>query len=165
MRRRFLRSVTIFAIEFVLLFVLWMLFVSQVKGLEVLVGVGVALTGAVGDGIVKARGFTKFQPRTKWLLLLTWEPWYVLTGSVSILRALAKRIAGKKSDAQFRIVPFRAGGNDRRSAARRALTITLISVSPDLIVVGIDKGKSFMLVHQISPSGTPLIAKRLGATE
>lgn len=153
------------AINFVFLLGLWLLFVSEVKELEILVGVGAALVGALGDGIVKAKGFTKFRPRTKWLLLVTWEPWYVLTGSAAILWALARQLLGKKSHAQFRAVPFRAGGNDAHSAARRALAITLTTIPPNFIVVGIDRERNFMLVHQVSPTGTPLITKKLGATE
>jgi multisubunit Na+/H+ antiporter MnhE subunit len=164
-RRPFLRAVTVSAVEFIFLLGLWMLFVSRLRGLEVLVGVCAAFLGAVADAIVRAKSFIRFQPRAKWLSLFLWEPWYVLAGSVAILCALAKRLAGKKSDAEFRIVPFRAGGNDPESATRRALAVTLTSISPDLIVVGIEKDKNFMLVHEISPSPTPLIAKRLGATE
>jgi len=138
----------------------------QVGGVDERAG-GVELElalGAVADGVVKAKRLAKFGPRPRWLWLFSWEPWYVLTGSAAIMWALARRLMGKKSAAQFRVVPFRAGGNDSESAAQRALALTLTTIPPNFIVVGIDKQRNFMLVHQVSPTGTPLVTKKLGAT-
>lgn len=164
MATRFLRVVRFAVIESAVLLGLWMLFVSQVKVSEAIVGVAAAILGAAAAGMVKEKGFGRFRPRAKWLLLFAFEPWYVLTGSASILWALAKRLLGKRSDAQFKVVPFR-GGKDPRSAARRALAITLTTISPNSIVVGIDKKKNFMLVHQITPTPTNRVTKALGGRE
>jgi multisubunit Na+/H+ antiporter MnhE subunit len=161
---RVIKAVVFSSIEFVLLFGLWVLFVSELQLSEFAAGIAGAALGALGDGIVKSKSFAQFRPRLSWLWLFLWEPWYVLTGSASIFWALAKRLAGKKSDAQFKVVPFRADGGDPESAARRALAITLTTIPPNFIVVGIDKERNFMLVHQVSPTGTPLITKKLGAT-
>jgi hypothetical protein len=60
-------------------------------------------------------------------------------------------------------VPFDSGGDDPESAARRALAIMYTTIPPNFVVVGIDRKKNLMLVHQVSPTPTPLIAKRLGA--
>lgn len=160
---RVLKAITFSSIEFVFLFGLWMLFVSQMKRAEFAAGVCAAALGAMADGIVKARRLAKFRPRPRWLALFLWEPWYVLSGSAAILRALARRVMGKKSEAQFRVVPFRAGGTDSKSEARRAIAITAASVSPDTIVVGIDGERGFLLLHQIAPGATPKITRRLGA--
>ena len=140
-----------------------MLFVSQLQRAEFVAGVAAALLGAIGDGVVKSKRLASFGPRPAWLWLFSWEPWYVLTGSAAIFRALARRLMGKKSESQFRVVPFRAGGDDRESAARRALAITAISISPDTIVVGIDREREFTLLHLIAPKPVPKIARRLGA--
>jgi len=161
---RVLKVAAFSSIEFLFLLGLWMLFVSQTQRAELVAGVCAAALGALGDGVVKAKRLAKFRPRLQWLWLFSWEPWYVLTGSAAILRALARQLAGKKSEAQFRVVPFRAGGEDPRSAARRALAITLTTIPPNFIVVGIDKERGFLLVHQVSPTGTPLVTKKLGAT-
>ena len=161
---RVLKAIAFSSLEFVCLVGLWMLFVSQLQLAELAAGLGGAALGAVGDGIVKSKRFAKFRPRVKWLWLFAWEPWYVFTGSAAILWALVRRLAGKKSQAQFRVVPFRADGDDSESAARRALAITLTTIPPNFIVVGIDQERNFMLVHQVSPTGTPLVTKKLGAT-
>jgi multisubunit Na+/H+ antiporter MnhE subunit len=161
---RVIKAVVFSSIEFLFLLGLWVLFVSQTQRAELVAGIFAAALGAVADGVVKAKRLAKFGPRPRWLWLFSWEPWYVLTGSAAIMWALARRLMGKKSAAQFRVVPFRAGGNDSESAAQRALALTLTTIPPNFIVVGIDKQRNFMLVHQVSPTGTPLVTKKLGAT-
>lgn len=160
---RIVKAIILSSIEFVVLVGLWMLFVSQLQVSEFVAGIGAAALGALGDGIVKSKRFAKFRPRAEWLWLFTWEPWYVLTGSGATFRAIAKRLAGKKSDALFRVVPFRPGGDDPESAARLALAIAAISISPETIVVGVDRERGLMLIHLIAPAATPEIARRLGA--
>jgi multisubunit Na+/H+ antiporter MnhE subunit len=160
---RVLKEITFSGLEFLFLLGLWMLFVSQLRRAELVAGVCAAALGAVAEGIVKARRLAKFRPRSRWLALFTWELWYVLTGSAALMRALARRLTGKKSEAQFRVVPFRAGGTDSKSEARRAIAITATSVAPDTIVVGIERERDFLLLHQIAPAATPQIARRLGA--
>ena len=164
MQGRVFKAAVFSSIEFLFLIGLWMLFVSSMQLAEFAAGIAAAALGAVADGLVKSQRFAQFRPRLKWLWLFAWEPWYALTGTVAIFRALARRLAGKKSEAQFRVVPFRSGGDDSEAAARRSLAITLTTIPPNFIVVGIDKQRNFMLVHQVSPTGTPLITKKLGAT-
>jgi multisubunit Na+/H+ antiporter MnhE subunit len=163
-RQRNARAIVFSSAEFIFLLGLWMLFVSMVKVDELLVGLCAAIISAVADGVVKAKQFAKFRPRLQWLLMFFWEPWYILEGSASILWALVRRLMGKKSEAQFRVVPFRAGGETQQDSARRALAVTLTTIPPNFIVVGIDKERNFMLVHQVSPTGTPEVTQRLGAT-
>lgn len=160
---RVLKVIAFSSIEFVFLLGLWMLFVSQLQRAEFVAGVAAALLGAIADGVVKSKRLAKFGPRPAWLWLFSWEPWYVLTGSAAILRALALRLMGKKSESLFRVVPFRAGGEDPESAARRALAITAISISPDTIVVGVDRKRKYMLLHLIAPKPVSRIARQLGA--
>jgi multisubunit Na+/H+ antiporter MnhE subunit len=162
-RGRVLNAIEFSGIEFLFLLGLWMLFVSSTQLAEFAAGIGAAALGAVGDGLVKSKGFAKFRPRVKWLWLFAWEPWYVLRGSAAILWALARRLVGKRSQALFRVVPFRSGRDDSESAARRALAVAEVSISPDTIVVGIDLDREFMLLHLIAPAPTPKLARRLGA--
>ncbi len=149
--------------EFVILFGLWMLFVSQTQTNEVVAGIAAALIGAVADGVLKAEGYAKFKPKFKWLLLVTWEVWYVLDGTWAIMVALARRIAGKESQAQFKAVKFKAAGDDAESWARRALVTTYTTISPNTIVLGIDTKTGLMLVHFMPAGPTPELARKLGA--
>lgn len=149
--------------EFAVLLGLWMLFVSLLQMNEFAAGIAAALIGLLGDAVVKATDFARFRPRVRHLLLILTEPWYVITGTASIFWALAKRIAGQKSDGELKVVPFDAGGDDVDSAARRALAVAYTTIPPNFIVVGIDRERNYMMVHQVSPTGTPWITKQLGA--
>lgn len=160
---RVLKAIMFSSLEFLFLVGVWMLFVSQTQRAEFVAGVGAAALGALADGIVKAKRLAKFRPRPQWLALFVWEPWYVLTGSFAVLRAFARRLAARRPQTLFRAVEFHAGGNDAKSAARRALAITAISISPETIVVGIDQEREFLLLHLLAPTATPKIARHLGA--
>jgi multisubunit Na+/H+ antiporter MnhE subunit len=152
-------------VEYAYLVLLWMLFVSHPSRGELYAGVAVAIVGTVADWVVKRQESAKFRPKLAQLALVFWEPWYALTGTAAIMKALARKLLGKPSEAQFRAVAIDAGDDDAESHARRALMVAYITLTPMSIVVGIDCDQKKMLVHQISPAPTPLIAKRLGAME
>jgi len=151
------------AVEWIILFGLWMLFVSMTKRQEIIGGIIAALIAAVADATIKSTEFAKFKPRLEWLPLIFWEAWYALEGTWQIIVALVKHLAGKKSEAQLVSVPMITGGDDAESWARRTLMIAYMTIPPTSIVLGIDHEKGCMLVHEVSPTGVPLIAQRLGA--
>ncbi len=152
------------AVEYVILFGLWMLFVSMTKPQEIIAGAVAALIAAVGDAVIKTAGFAKFKPKAEWLLLILWETWYALDGTWAIMIALLKRIAGKKSEAELVAVTVHAGGDDAESWARRTLLTAYMTIPPNYIILGVDVDTQRMLVHQVSPTDVPLIAQKLGAT-
>jgi hypothetical protein len=160
-----IRTVFISLPEALVLWALWMAFVSNPHPSEMIVGIIVAVIAAVADGIVKSRKLVSFFPHISWIALIFLEPWYALEGSWQIFLALLKHLLGKQSEAELKPVRFDPGGDDDASEARRALAITYFSIPPNFIVLGIDIGQRRALVHQVSPTGVPLIAKKLGASE
>jgi hypothetical protein len=87
----------------------------------------------------------------------------VVSGTAVIFWVLLRRIIlGREPDSLLRLIPFDAGGPTARAAARRALALTLTTIPPNFIVIGIDEDKG-MLVHQVQESGVPEVTKRLGA--
>ena len=165
MTGRLIRIVLISIPEFCILAVLWMLLVSQMKLTEFWLGLAVALVASVADAVVKSQRLVDFLPHPGWLSLIFLEPWYAIEGTWEILLALAERIAGKPSQAILKVIEFSPGGDDKASQARRAIAITYFTIPPNFVVLGIDRDRGLMLVHQVSASGVPFIAKRLGAKE
>lgn len=159
---RVLKLAVVTAIEWLFLVTLWMLFVSQWKKGELLIGILVAGIGAFADALAKKESFAKFKPKLSWLVLIFWEPWYAIDGTWATLKAIAKKLMGKKSEAQFKVAGFDAPGDDAQSAAKRALAIAYMTIPPNFIIVGIDEKKGQVLIHQVEPTPTPLIAKKLG---
>jgi len=150
-------------VEFAFLMMLWILFTTSTKTSEVLIGLPAAALAAFADGVIKSHESTRFRPRWSWVLLIFWEPWYLLTGTAQILAALARQMLGHRPEAQFKLVRFNPGGDDEESHARRALATLYMTIPPNFVVIGIDRVKRYMLVHQVLPTPTPEIAKRLGA--
>ncbi len=160
-------TLAIFAVvNFAVLLGLWFLYTATPKLSELLVGVAAALIATVATAVVQGQNFARFRPKVKWLLLFLLEPWYVLTGSWDIFIALIKHILGRQSEAQLKAVRFDAGSAENSNdAARRALAIALTTIPPNFIVIGIDTKGNLMLIHQVSPSATPFVAKQVGAKE
>jgi multisubunit Na+/H+ antiporter MnhE subunit len=163
MQRSIIKTVLVSAPEFVFLLGLWMLFVSNTHASEAVVGVVAAAIGVIADAVVKRRRLVGFFPNLRWISLIFWQPWYAIDGSWAIFVALFKRLIGKESDALFRAVKFDLGGDDDQSETRRALAIAYMTMPPNFVVLGFDREKDLLLVHQVSPTPTPLIAKKLGA--
>lgn len=158
-----LKAMRASALEYVVLFGLWMLFVSSIKLQEVVVGFFAALVAVIANGALKSAKFAKFKPRLEWLPLVFWEAWYAVSGTWSVICSLARALAGKKSKAEFVSIPMSTGGNDAEGWARRALLIAYMTMTPDFIVLGIDTETRCILAHVLAPTGVPLIAQRLGA--
>lgn len=144
---------------------LWLAFVSNPHPSEIIAGLAAALLAAVADGVVKAHNLIQFVPQLSWIALIFLEPWYAIEGTWEIFLALGKHLLGRPSEAQFKAIRFDPGSDDRESQARRALAISYFTIPPNFVVLGIDRDRSLILVHQVSPTGVPLIAKKLGAHE
>ena len=64
---------------------------------------------------------------------------------------------------RLKVVPFDGGGDDLNGSARRTLAISYSTISPNTIVLGIDRERNLLLLHEMVPAETPWIAKQLGA--
>jgi multisubunit Na+/H+ antiporter MnhE subunit len=165
--RRSTRSVVLrfAAVEAVVLVVCWTIFVGSFAGAEAVVG---SLAVAIGTAVSTAAyavGVARFQPKLTWIAEIWRVPWYVLADTGIIASALVSRHLFKRHGRSRMVaVPFEPGGWTGRGEARRALAITLTTLSPNSIVLDIDRDARLMLVHQISPAGVSRMTRRLSAT-
>ncbi len=157
------RLIAMSTVEFVILLLLWMLFVSQLSWQEFWIGFIAAALATLADTMVEAENFAPFQPRMRWVLLIFWEPWYVLKGSIVALRELARTLTGGQPVGRFQAFSYPSGGQDAVAGARRALFAAYVTISPDTIVVGIDRDHNTALLHQIGPTEVSELARELGA--
>lgn len=157
------KDVLLSGVEWILLLGLWMLFVSQWKKDEFLIGIAVAFVGAVADAIVKSEGFGKFSPRPTWVLLIFWTPYYIAKGVWATLKAFCAELFGYSPQSQFIAKPYKPGKSaDATSSAKRALATAYLTIPPNSIVVGIDSEHEQVLIHQIMPEPVSLMAQKLG---
>lgn len=85
------------------------------------------------------------------------ETWKILT-------VLARQLfAGEPAPSRLRAVRFDAGGDDPHAGMRRALAITLPTMAPNFIVIGIDRERGLLLFHQIAEGPVSAMTRNLGA--
>ncbi len=156
-----LKLLAMSGVEYVYLVLLWMAFVSKADTTELKVGLIVAFVGTVADAIVKAEGLGHFRPELRLLFLTFLEPWYVAKGLWMVLRQF-RTVLKRDSGRPLKEVPFDEGQKEPQSAARRALAVMLLTIPPNSIVIGIDFEKRTMLLHEMEPEPTSLMARELG---
>jgi Na+/H+ ion antiporter subunit len=129
-----------------------MLLVGTAAPSEIVAGVAAAAVAATAVEVIRRRGVVRFRPDPRWLGRAAGLPWQTLAEFGRLMAALwralvlRRRVVGRFSE-----VPFRVGGNDSRSAARRAVFTAGASFAPNTYVVDFDRGKGTVLVHQLLP--------------
>jgi multisubunit Na+/H+ antiporter MnhE subunit len=148
--------------SWVVLLGLWLLLVT-VSVAELIAGMVAAAIAATAFEVVRAQGLVRFDPDPRWFLRMWKIPRSVVRDCWILTAALFHHLTGKPVNSGFRAIPFRSGGDDDRSSARRALVVPALSVSPNTYVIGIDEGSDLMLVHQLVPSPRGETAEKVHA--
>jgi hypothetical protein len=150
-------------LEGLLLIATYLLFIGEVSRLELAASVVVAALGVVAWNVVWGEGLAAVAADGRlfaqgWRLL-----GYAFSGTWEILLVLARHLAGKPAESLFQVTPFDPGGDDPHSATRRALAVGYTSITPNFIVVDVDRKEGRMLYHQIEKSEVLEMTRRLGA--
>jgi hypothetical protein len=131
------------------MFLLYLALVDTRQHPELVLGSVVAAAAASAAlGVRSSRPLRGLLDPSVLRVVLRAAPGFV-TESAMILGFLVARLAGRAPRGRFRTAPFRAGGNGRRDVARRALSEAVGSLGPNTIVIGIDRDRDLILVHQL----------------
>jgi multisubunit Na+/H+ antiporter MnhE subunit len=160
-----LRFAAFSVVNFAILLGLWFLYTCSFNVSELLAGAGAAALATIGTAVVQEQDFARFSPDLKWFRYFLPLPWTVLKDTVLVFRATVKYGSSGKSDGYLIAVDFNAGGEDPKSAARRAMATTLTNIAPNSIVVGIDRENNKVLLHLRWPADVPQVLRQLGAPE
>jgi multisubunit Na+/H+ antiporter MnhE subunit len=140
------------------LFAFWMLLVDTREAPQVYAGLAVAALGATGSELVRRQRVAGARLRVRWLArayrpLLSVPRDLVRLGLV--LRGtfanhwLAK--APRPAPGRFRALAFDPGSGGPDDVGREALAEIAGSFSPNTFVVGLDRERGLLLVHQLVP--------------
>jgi len=130
----------------------WLMLVDTLALAEVLAGVAAAAIAAFVALETSIHGDVGFRPRLRWLVLLGPIPAGVLRDSVVLVAALWRCLARRERfRGAFRAVHFPVGAEDPESAAWRAFTTAATSITPNTYVIGFDRERGLVLVHQLVP--------------
>ncbi len=137
----------------VLLYALWLLLTYDTAPSELIAGAIGATVGATAAELVRGQGLVRFRPKGSWFLRSWRVPKEMVRDTTTVFMALWRHLfLGDRVQGAWRALPYEAGGDDPRSAARRALVTAAISATPNTYVVGIDAKSNVMLVHQLVPA-------------
>jgi multisubunit Na+/H+ antiporter MnhE subunit len=115
---------------------------------------GVALLAALAFEAAREMAFPEVALRPSWLL----RSWRVLA-RVPVHLVLVSReavlqvVQRKPARGSFRAVPYDGGGERPADTGRRALSEALGSLAPNTIVIGVDRERKLLLVHQLHRQG------------
>lgn len=140
------------ALTWLFLLGLWMLLSGSLVLTELIVGAVGAGVGAIAFEAVRRQGLVRFHPRARWLPRVWRLPFRVFSEAWVVFWALLKGLALRRPvRGRFREVPFRTGGTDARSSARRALVTVAASLSANEYVVDLDRENGTLLIHELVP--------------
>jgi len=149
----------------VILIGVYLLFTSNLQKPEVYVGIGAAAIAATASAVFESLGVVAFRPRLLDLLRAWRIVGYMFSGSWELLKAMAMQIFTRPGAQSIVFaVPFDLGeDDDPRAAARRALAIIYTTMTPNFVVLGLDRKNRLMLYHQVLSGPVLEITKELGA--
>lgn len=152
-----------FVITTALAWVTWFVFTGELTFQEMLAGAGCAIFVAWFCIRTWKQMDLLIQLRAADFLQAWWLPWTLIQGAAQVVLVLAKDLTtGPRADSILCAVPFERR-HDGNGMLRRVLAVSYTSISPNTIVIGIDRRRGLLLYHAISPAKLPQMAENLGA--
>lgn len=114
--------------------------------------VGAAIGIVAAAVTIAAQRFAglRYELRLAWLRAFPQTIWNVVRDTGLLAVALARRLTtGALPHDRFEEMPCDAGGDDACSAAGRAWTLVGVNLSPNTVVLGIDRDAGAVRVHRL----------------
>jgi multisubunit Na+/H+ antiporter MnhE subunit len=145
--------------------ILWLVFTDNIGFREILAGAAAAAAATYFSFVFASRktigGF--------WFpseMAVIWHlPAELAHDTGVLLLALVRRIAGRDIPSAIVGIPFGAVGKRPESRGKRALATTLLTVTPNTLVLGILKDEKVLFFHRLLPQPVSALGRQLsGAT-
>jgi len=163
-RASFRDSVKFWAIEWVIFFLLWLVFVFSLSLSELVAGAVAAALGVLATEVVRLRNLIRIDFRLSWFYSLWRLPLDAVRESFLAYRFLFDYLLRRERSAMNAVV-LHARTEDSLMRGKRALAVALVSATPNTISLGYDPGQDRMLIHQLYPAPLPRILHILGADQ
>ena len=128
---------------------LWWLLTSTIKPQEAVAGIGAAAIAATAMlGVVGSAG-PLARVRARWLSPVVRWPALAVRDTAALAGVLWRQLAeGRAVRGSFQEVPMAAPRNDALAAGKELLVTLGVSSTPNTIVLGFDREREVLLVHQ-----------------
>ncbi len=132
----------------------WVVIDDSVAADELLAGAGAAAIGALAAVITADLASGQLRIRVRWLVHSLRLPWRLLRDTFVIFAALWDFLArGQRPRSAFREQPARYGPDTAAGSTRRSLLVGGLSVAPNMFVLGMDRDRDVMVVHELVQPG------------
>ena len=144
------RRVGSWLVWWVLMMSFWVMLDDSISTDELLAGAGAAALAASLAEVVTYQAATRFRMRIEWLVPALSLPGEVVRDTVTVYRALWRRLVhGEQPPSTFADRPVRFGDDSPEGVTRRVLLIWGTSVAPNTFALGIDRSRDVMVVHRL----------------
>ena len=146
------RRVTSWLVWWVLLMGFWVAVDDNIGLAELGGGAVAAALGAFMAEMALHQAGNGFRMRIRWLVPAFRLPGEVLRDMFIVFGALWRLVVhGEQPPSGFRELPTRYGDDSDEGVTRRVLVVGANSLAPNTFVLGIDKDRDAMLVHELVP--------------
>lgn len=143
--------------------IFWTACVASFSAHELIVGIPATFLSVAFCLFTVYKVDVRFRPTLGELAEIWRLPWYTTLDVAQVVWVLMQDLAGKRAPSLFRSAPWCETAETGHGTARRVLATAYTTVSPNFIVVGIDRERGQMLFHQLRATKVPLLAQNLGA--
>ncbi|HEX3661450.1 MAG TPA: hypothetical protein VHU89_08455 [Acidobacteriaceae bacterium] len=141
----------------------WIVCVAGFHSHELMVGLAATLLSVAFCLFTVRKLPLKFRPTLSEMAEIWRLPFNATVDVALVTWVLLQDLAGKRAPSLFRSTPWLQNADTGRGTARRVLATAYATVSPNLLVIGVDRERGQMLFHQIQADSVPRIIQRLGA--
>jgi multisubunit Na+/H+ antiporter MnhE subunit len=160
-RRRSRSPAARLVVEAAVVTLVWLVFAGSLAADEVVTAVLVGGGAAVAASVLR-----RATPRSggvgAWLRHVPRIALGMLVDAVLVTAELVRTLRGRGERGRLHAVPFDVGDDAAGDVGRRVVTTLGITLQPNTIVVGFDRARQVVLVHELVPRpGQPLVPTAL----
>lgn len=149
----------------VVLAVFWLAFVADLRPDDLYVGIPALILSLAFAFFAVRRLPIRFRPTLRNLVQIWHLRWDVPIDIARIFWVLVLDLVGRRAGSLFRAASWSAVEATPHATALRVLAVGYTTVSPNCVVIGIDRDRGKIFFHQLVASPLSRMTQNLGAGE
>lgn len=136
----------------------WLILADSMAAPELAAAIAAGAATAAADLALRRR--TQFRARFD-LRLLPGALLGAWLDTWTLVIVLAERMAGRAPESTFQSFPFEISDETATDVGRRVAAVYFTALQPNSVVVGFDRNRQRIIVHQLRPDGESPVAETL----
>ena len=142
----------------------WIWLVASFHPHEMIVGAVVVALSTAFCGLLFRSSQLPLALRWHDVLLFWRVPLAIVQDAGTLVAVLFTDLfGGERAGSYYRVCGFKSSRRDPLIVGRTALAVMYTTMSPNMIVIGVDPKQSHMLFHQLRRDAVPVLTQMLGA--